>query len=214
MPRYRKKRYYKKRRYKKSGWGGWMSLAKRAMKTALYVKSLINVEKKAYDLSAQTPVTSSTGSITNLAPITQDDTITGRDGNTIKLKSVYFKAVLLRHDSSTSTYFRMCIFIDRANNDNTTPTITDILDTSSYLSALNLNNRKRFLVLFDKLVTLDSLTKKTKAFNIYKKLDFKTVFADNSAIPSSNGLYLLCLSSESSYAPSLVFTSRVRFLDN
>lgn len=107
----------------------------------LYVKSLINSELH-YDYSSYNTTISSTGSIHHLTAVAQDDTNTGRSGNSILPR--YLNLLFKFQNDNALDWIRFMVFRWK---DNSTPTIADIVEDSSnpVFSPLNDNiagNRK------------------------------------------------------------------------
>jgi len=179
---------------------------------------MVNVEYKVKDLVA-TATPSTSGSLTLLNGLTKGDDYNNRDGRQVRWKSIQMYLRSTIHASATNTSIRAIIFIDKQASE-TAPTVASLLDitTASGVDAFrNLSNRKRFVILADKRVTLNTdFPEKTTRY--YKKIDMKQIFDDSDAGTVSdvttNSLYVLFISDEATNVPNVIHNFRLRFIDN
>lgn len=207
--------------YGKSALYGGAGLAYQALKNSEYLKGLINTEFKAKDTYVSPSVTTS-GSLTLLNGLAKGDTLSTRTGRSVLFKSLQISIQAVINGSATTSRCRAIVFIDKQVNA-TTPTIAELLDTStaSALMAMrNLNWRKRFVILKDKSFVLDSDQHPEIIINkfLYKKMGMHTIYDDSDAGTvadiSSNALYIMLVSDEAVNAPGITVQARVRYLDN
>lgn len=185
--------------------------ASTALKVATTVASLINVEFKYVDqTSSLTP--NSTGTIFHITDIAQGDTMSTRDGDSVKLKSIQAKWYGKQHSSATNTILRIIWFIDTVGA--STPTISELLGSGADVNAFrNLDNRGRFVILKDVTFNLGDNT--TFDGSWYKKLNMQTLWHDGTGSGvTSNHLYMAYISNEATNTPNLYIRHRVRYLDN
>lgn len=217
-----KKRFVRRRRFKKkapSAWSSAKNLAWKGYKLAKYVKSLVNVEKKFIDTTS-TVATSTTPTIAPLTLVAEGDDYNQRNGRSIKLKSLQCRYYLNANASATQSYMvRVLIFIDKDSR-GSAPTSSELLqDNTNFNSPINLNNGKRFVVLYDKISDIsptntdDSL--KWKSY--FKQLAMHTSFMGTGATQGdadTNHIYLCYFSTGGAYPPGFSYYFRTRFIDN
>ena len=152
--------------------------------------------------------------------IVKKNTATSRDGDSIKLKSLFHRCEYITV-AGTPAVIRCMIFVDTQNN-GALPAVTDVLQTASRLSPLNMVNSKRFIVLQDELFDMNiyqTTTGMYRTMKFFKKLDFHTKYRDGtSSVTGANTNAIFCLYisniSAGATAPSVSFTNRIRFMDN
>ncbi len=137
------------------------------------------------------------GATTTVFSPAQGNTLNGRDGNRVVVKSIRFKGSLhttLDADQSTcTTYYqpRIVIFIDRQPN-GAVPTVTDVMEATATARPWDLPNlafKSRFRILFDKTFDLSqgdvmddtgantaALGGRSIPIDLYKKLELPVEF--------------------------------------
>lgn len=191
--------------------GGWANPSTTAELKFIDVSSNANPAAGAATFS--TPVL--------LNGIASGSTAETRIGRKIVLKSLYLRAfVNLNATSTFGSQIRVIVFYDKQANA-TAPAITDLLLADNYLSPNNLSNRDRFVVLCDEMMEPISVNaNNSTAITVYKKLNLETMFNGGSAGTvgdiTSGSVYLMTAQNGiiGTAAPSFVFRSRIRFLDN
>ena len=143
------------------------------------------MEAKVVDTDPANYSMDTTGSITLINGVATGSDFTDRIGRKIILKSVYVRGIIKPVDSQTNDALcRMMVVYDMQAN-GAAPAITDILKSATSQSQLNMNNRDRFKIIFDKVVALgarDIASGYTGLVNVvpikkYKKLRHETVFS-------------------------------------
>lgn len=211
---YRRRRYKKKSWYNKKHCYSARDVAISAMKGVKYLKGLVNseVHKLESDIGASV---SDSGSITHLTPITQGDSTANRQGNSVLGKYLTCRGILTKHASATATQVRCMLFRDNQQVGDTSPGISDILQSTPYInSMLSSTTVGRFTKLYDKLVFLSS-NKPSGQFVI--NLAVKSHVRFNGSASSDiqkNGLYLVLVSNEATNTPSVDAQARFGFYDN
>lgn len=219
MPMYRRKynkktkKYYYKR--KRNIW--YNRSANKALRLARYAVSNLNVEYKFYDTDDSVSLGTS-GTIYNLAPIPQGDGSSSRDGRSIKLKSLFIKGSLQLNPSATTSRVRIMVVM-KINNGLSAPVATDVLDTVLMNSLRNLDNTDNIKVLYDKRFIIDSNRQSELYWQFYKKLNHRQQYqigatAGVATVLERFGFYLIAFSDEATNTPTMLYTSRVRFIDN
>lgn len=195
------------------------------------------IEKKVQDIAVATYQVNSTGVFTLLCiPVVGAD-MNARVGRKINIKSVYIRgfvgiqaALLSTADSEIPPQqWRMIIVADMQPN-GAAPATTDLLNTASPSSHLNLNNRDRFKVLADKVYTSDGYVNVSTAtqarssqgritFKVkcYKKTNIETIFnATNGgtiADITSGAVYMFWIGSQAASDGNAIVGTRVRYTD-
>ena len=180
------------------------------------LKGLINTEFKKINVTAAATV-STTASIIVINPSVMGDDFDSRDGRVIRLKSVQLTLTAAIGATTTFSFVRVMVVIDKQPNE-ISMVITNLLDFANITSHRNLDGRKRFVILKDKILELSQVGKRTGIIKWYKELDMKTIYDDSNTGTivdiTTNTLYLVLISDEASLVPFVTRTTRVRFIDN
>lgn len=214
MARFRgRRRTFRKKR------GGWRnmrlgSLASKAYKTAMYLKGLINVEKKFFDTNNTATDVINTGVIEQLTNIAEGSDYNNRTGRSVKATSNWIQLEFRQHASATQTHLRYLIVIDKENQ-GTTPAVTDVLKSANVYSPMNIDNGSRFKVLLDKRFSFDSAGTTICQRKHFKKLFHHIKWKGTNGTDEGEGqLYIVLVSNEATNKPGFSYTNRVRFIDN
>lgn len=218
-----KRGYFKKaykagaKRYSK---GGKFS-STRLVKDVAMLKSLINAEKKFMDYNL-TPTISSTASYNHINGCAQDDTETGRDGQSVKMVSLYVEGYVTLNASATQDNVRISVVLDRQVN-GSGPAYTDIYESSNPASFRNKDTVDRFQVLKSQNIILSHNGANLKKFCFYinlGKFDQKDMHVKyNGALATlasiyTNALYITWVGTQATNTSTAVINSRIRFVDN
>lgn len=220
------KRSRRPMRRNKRGYGqrsSWVGIAKTALRTANFLKSLINVETKFIDTTATTNV-SATSSIVPLTLCAQGVTDTTRNGNSIKAYKNSLKYNLsISGGTPTDGVVRVMLVLDKVSN-GTAPLISDILDNTGALTETLChyngdNMGSRFIILDDKRYHLDTSGREQVTGHSFHKLRHHVKYDDTTAVIASattGHLYLVFVSNNATMAaePSITYSNRFYFLDN
>lgn len=95
-----------------------LAVASTALKSARYLRSVLNVEHKFLDSNSVPLANASAWTLDNLLmDIPQGDTPSSRDGNQVKIKSLRLRGIVSRNanavPTTASNFFRMVVFIDK-----------------------------------------------------------------------------------------------------
>lgn len=159
---------------------------------------------------------------------------TGTDYNNRKGRRINVVSIQLRgymsypgaaSNETDSTMCRIMIIEDSQTN-GAAPTMANILQAVTPTSFMNLDNRERFKVHYDRMFTVtpfntnttasDGLTNNTPTINFYKKCNIPVVFEGTAATVgsvSSGALWLVTLGSQATTALRFTASVRVRFVD-
>lgn len=212
-----RRRFRRTRRTRYTTGGSIKYLASKAMSGVRYLKNLINVEFKTIDATSSATY-GTTPVIAPLNAVAIGDDYNNRDGRQIRLKSCALRMDFLANAAATTDTQIRCVLVLAKSPEGVAPTFTDVFDTANLYSQRNLTNRKEFVIMFDKIITLSPDSVDKKFFKYYKKLNFKTIFNSTSTATvagiESNGLFLMFLSSDNTNQPTINYTHRCRFIDN
>ena len=217
MPRktYRRKKTYRKQNqpwFKNAN--SAYKLAVRAAKDIWYLKGLVNSEMLHRTNSGST-TSNSTGTLTLLNGFGQDDTASGRTGNSVLMRNVLVRLVFTQHPTAISTQYRVMIVLDTQQISDTNPSVTDILESANPLSTLKVGNAGRFKILKSWMFTTDDDKGQTKVINYYKDMRMHTRFngiADTDI--QKNGIYLVTICNQATNTPTFDYYWKVGYHDN
>lgn len=126
-----------------------MVVAKAALQLAKSLRSEVE-RKRVQQITTQTNYLA--GVVTLVSGIAQGDGVSGRTGDSVRLQNLDLRVNFATFTDSTVAW-RMIVFSDRRQVAGTNPTVTQVLDTDSAISAFALGTADRWLVLKD--VTID-----------------------------------------------------------
>lgn len=158
-------------------------------------------EHKALSVQASGVIISSTGTVINLTnSIVEGVDINQRSGTTIRIFRMHFRFAMQMNTDDQSG--RFIIFRDNMNT-GTTPTVTDILPTTGYLSHFSDTRevqQKRYTIILDRIsdVSIGGPSRITKVADI--KYVGNVYYNAATAVAAANGkgaLFLLVIGSRS-----------------
>lgn len=220
MPRFNRKRSNVRRRsrpwYERKYTA--QQLAVKAWKATKYLKGLVNSEMLHLDVS------NSLGAATNaswhLTGLSQDDTSSGRTGNSLLLRNIYIRGKIEINTAVTgNTRVLLALVKDKQQISDTIPAVADVFSSpTSPETMLSLNNSGRFKVLWRKTYVMSPATGGRNAIEVskyWKLYDHVRYNGPNTADIQKNGYYLMVISSEiAANAPTVSITSRIGYHDN
>ena len=211
--------------------GSWLTrkysvaqLAKGAWKGVKYIKSLINVEKKFFDVSANALSVTSTATIVNLSNIAEGSDYNTRDGNSILMQSLQWRATIVGNQNSSGRQIvRIIVFRDNDQR-GTDPALSDLLENTAggfvIQSPLLHYVNRRFAVLSDKVYSI-VINGDTAVRHIKKFIKFPpsthVKYQGTTGADGSNwegALYAAFVSTDATNAPNMDYYFRLRFTDN
>jgi len=200
--------------------------AYQAIQLASKVAALINVEQKYFD-RLEVGNQNKTPSVELLSNIDQGTDVNARIGNSIAIKSLYFKCNVIKHDSASMTRVRLMLIEDKNDNHGTAPTSASILKGNDMLSFLNKDNSMRYKVLMDKLVIVDAnqpikmIKKYFKFGGTSNERGKVTVWNKHITWHGASGgdttkghYYLLQFSDDDTNQPTIETNMRLKYVDN
>lgn len=183
-------------------------------------------ELKVCDVSGATIQALSSGAVTLINGVSQGTDYTNRIGRKILVKSLFMRFNIYPNSAisqPTGDLIRVLLLCDYQPN-GAAPTTTDILQTADYLSPLNLNNRDRFKVWYDKYISMEAsyypsflLTAGSPAMHfrqVFKKMSMEVINSGSGATVGSiqtGAMYIFVISK--STGTLYDFNTRVRFID-
>jgi len=108
-------------------------------------------ERKVIDVAPGTLVADTTGTITALNLVATGTDFTNRIGRKILMRSIYIRYRVNNFDNSSVNNCSRVILVSDMQTNGALPAITDVLDTIHAESQVNLNNRDRFRIIWDKI---------------------------------------------------------------
>lgn len=188
-----------------------IDMATKALSTANYVKGLVNVEHKYFDSSVSSPI-STTATLTHLTPISQGDGPSSRDGNSVRLKSLFARDNIAINASATTSFCRLIYFIWK---DDDAPAASDLLLTGVYDSQLNIEKSDKYKILSDRSLSFDNVGTKSKSMKTFRKLNHHLKFDNTAGTDYESGsIWVLAISNEATNTLSRSSNQRVRYIDN
>ena len=213
---YRRKRNYRRKRtpwYRKKY--SAITLAKKAYSGVKYIRGLVNSEMFDVVTTGNNYAITNTGGVVHLSNIAQDDGSTGRTGNSILAKSLFYRFVMKCHASATVSTVRVIFLWDTQQVADTSPAVSSILQSTDPLSALSLSVEGRFTIIKDYTFTLDNITKKSFAIKNFCSLNKHIRFNGSTGSDiQKNGLYLMCISDEATNTPTISYNCKLSYHDN
>lgn len=213
--RYNRKRVMSKR---PSRWKIYKQAGSQLWRDVKYLKSVINVEYKNVDNSAtaQSPTTTPIFMLLNGVATGTDST--DRTGDSVKFVSILFRVRMILNINTNQTIIRLMIVRDKQPNTAIFTQADLLASTTAILSPINLANGKRFKVMIDRTVKLDT-NNEEKSMNIFKKMKLHTRYGTNTngiASINTNSIYFIIWSDQAAAgtAPLCEWYSRLRFIDN
>lgn len=216
------KRYPKRRTYRRKN-TAWYNkkysakdLAVKALKNTQYLKGLVNSEMLHKDTSVT--LGSNTSNVTQIIDVTQNDLDSGRTGNSILLRNIYFRGKLEINTAVTgNTRISLILFKDKQQQPDSTPSVTDLLKSNDPDSMINLSTAGRFKILWRKTYALTPVSggRNVVDFSKYWKVyDHVRYNGSASTDIQKNGYFLAIVTSEGTNFPSVSINTRIGYHDN
>ena len=131
----------------------------------------------------------------------------------LKRFPVTIGGVLSLNGSATTTRIR-CMLVRDTRPNNSLPAVSDVLSSINVNAFMNIDDQiKRFRVLHDKVIVLDSNNHREYVVKVYKKLNHHLKLNDTQT-PVLNDIFWLMVSDEATNTPSVSIQSRIRYYDN
>lgn len=217
-----KKKYGRRRRRRFARKRGGFSLssawktAKWAAKTAWKLKGLVNSEMMKLDTSASGVSIPTTGVVTHMTAVAQGDSDASRHGNSIYVRSLNIKGYVRMNAAATASVYRLAVIIDTQQVGDTSPSYSDIYESSDVNSHLNNTTVGRYKVLKNIVFTLIVGQSDVKYFDINIPMRHHVRYnGANSSDVQKGGIYLVRVSNEGvGFTPSDSYEARLSYHDN
>lgn len=217
------KRYYSSAKRKYHRVNKWSktpqtprALAWQAYKGVKYLKGLVNSEMLHLDNSYS--LGASSNAIYHITGMSQNDTDSGRTGNSILLRNIYIRGLIEINPAVTGdSRVLVALVKDRQQISDTTPSVTDIFKSTSPETMLNLNASGRFKVLWRKTYVVAPVSGGRNAIEVkryWKIYDHVRYNGSGTADIQKNGYYLVVITSEPVNHPTVNFSTRIGYHDN
>jgi len=220
MPYYRRRKTYRRRRSRQPWYRkkyNAAQLAYKAYKGVRYIKGLVNSEM-FHDGVNNSAAYSWSGALQHITAISQDDTVSGRTGNSVLLRQMWIKWTASINSSATNTLVRVMIICDKQQVGDTSPSASTVLDQTGTIQApfgnLAVASVGRFKVLYSKVVNLNQdrpTTMQSHYFNMRTHVRYNGT-ADTDI--QKNGHYVLIISNEETNTPTIQHNIRIGYHDN
>lgn len=195
-------------------------MAKRTAVGLNEIRKLINIEEKQLVTTVASTSFDTNGVIQPISRIAQGTNYTDRVGNSIKMQHIEVRGRLFKASAATTSVLRVLLVRD-LDGYGTLPAVTDILETvgsaTAPLTQYDFLNRKRFSILYDELLTLNSTGDSSAVFEISMPHEGHILYLGTTAAAASDGkgsLYMVFVSDETTNTPSFAFSSRIVFTDD
>lgn len=191
-----------------------MQLAAKAAKGVWYLKGLVNSEMLHTQTLGSSSISSS-GTVFLLNGLAQGDTSSARTGNSVLMRNCHLRLGFAQNATAVTTFYRVILFWDTQQVGDTSPTVTDILESASPYSPLATASVGRFRILKSWFFSTDDTKAQTKAINHYSKFRVHSRFNGTASSDiQKNGLYLMAISDQSTNTPTMAYSMKVGYHDN
>lgn len=215
--RYNKRRpSYRKKYYRKKPGYNWGSMARTALKTAQFVKSIVNAEAKYFDSSIDVELGTTAGFYLLNNPA-QGTTALTRTGDSIKSKSITINYAVNKNLNASATNPCYCDVYLIYTKDSGAPTMSDLFatPTSPWLSLRKKDHMQDWKIIDARHFILSTVDNKTSLTGtIYRKLNFHTRFLTGTTDIDDGSLYLGIMASDNTYKCACGFKVRYCYYDN
>jgi len=192
---------------------GALAYAKRALKMAEYIRSIINVEYKYYEAD-QSFVANYNGTLTNICSPTQGVSVIQRDGDSIKMKTCQVTGQI-SGGTALPEVVRIIVFIDKEGL--IAGTGSNLLENTASASvvraSLNQDNRNDVNILIDESFAMDTYHP-ISIFNFVIPVETHQHFLAGSANVKNNGLTLGVFSQGATLSPTVSYHTHTTYVDN
>lgn len=202
---------YKKRKLMNSGY--------QALKEVRELKKLWRPEYKVSTDGLSQAVSSTAVIDEAISLIQQGNLKVNRDGNQIRVTEIHLKVKMTQHASTTSNFLRVMIVLDKQCN-GIKFGLSDLLDDTQGIPITQyreLDQTDRFHVFCDKMMTTTNDGGDNAWFEYHNmKVNFVMKYdASTGAITdlTSNCLFLLFVSDQTTNTPTVVSNFRIRYVD-
>lgn len=158
------------------------------------LRALVNSEEFVFDTGYNNTTVANTAIFTQLNNIAQGDGQSARTGNSILMKRLHRTEFTILTGSANAVV-REILFLDKQQIADTTPTVTDILESASPYALLNKLTKYRFQILEDNFYTLSTAARPTRTMRSSKYLHKHAKYNGTASTDiEKNGLYKMIIS--------------------
>lgn len=176
-----------------------------------------SIEKK-YHPSIETFATSNAGTIKPLSNMAEGDQAINREGIKITFDQIYGKFLVVGDATKTNgpSLLRIVIFHDKEMH-GTYPTVANLMETVNVLAQFNHVNRQRFKIIYDHIMAVGNDVDAYGFTHVWKyraKLKGNASYLGTTTSEGSQGannLYMMVLTDEATYPPSIAYDMMTRF---
>lgn len=182
--------------------------------------SKVNSELKYTDYVLPPSTINQTGNIQCLSNIVQGDTTNDRNGNSQLNHNMFIRIQMQMNieNDPVAQKLRVITFVWNDDASQNIPTITDILEniTMPHISPLNLETSKYYSIISDKIYTLTQA--QTPALSLKKYVKLNPLHSKYDGPLATNytfgHIFVLAVSDQVAFGPTLNYYSRIRYYDN
>jgi len=216
-------RKIRKQNFTKRTQRGAYNVARKALYGLNKLRQMVNVEYKYHDTQANNHASGWGGGVSTLTTITQGDTATNRNGNSILAKSLALTYMAYPGSTQTVTKEIRVVLVRGIAEDARTPIGSDILLHSGSAYAITshrkLDNTSEYKVIYDKVHSVmtnsannDHLVTK----KLFLKFNHHIKYTLGADTTEKGGLFLFVFTDTASGTanPTIQFQSRLRYIDN
>lgn len=209
-----------------TGWQPYANMAKQALKTASFVASLVNTEKKVIDTTISPVSVYNAGyGITPITLVGQGDDYNQRNGRSCKISDLDIRGTVKVNTGNAPAVFRWLLISDN-DCQGANPTMTDVLtgtvtnDEVVYaFRNIASANPQRYTILKDKRITINPNGTTIHNIVYHKELQHHVKYLGSSSSITSAGagsLFIVYIATGASAANGVLFEAkaRARFIDN
>lgn len=221
------KRPTKKYSYKKKGASRgrvYGAAAGQLWKDVKLLKAMVNVEYKVQDTNQPSATVNGTPTVTLFNALQRGDDYNQRNGRSVKWTSIYQRITAQSSATATTPHYIRYILFWYKDASGVAPTPLQMFGAAapSINQMMNLNVRKDFIILYDKVIKCNPVTggSSSNFLKIYKKCSQHTIFNAGNlgtiADIESGALYAFTWSDTSVgiEMPIMTVQSRLRYIDN
>lgn len=223
MPRrYNNRRRRVVRKKKPAGWFGkryqlYSKAGSQLFKDVMYLKGLINVERKYNDITGASTIGNTWQAIL-LNGIAQGDTTVTRDGSSQKAIGNLLRLYLKMNASATASRIRVVLVRFKPSHEQSSPVVANMFEASTDIqSPLNKNYARDYKIYLDHTYALTVAKQESININKYMPLKFHTRYSGTGATFASvaeNQLWVMFMSDEATNTPTYDLYNRFNFIDN
>lgn len=181
---------------------------------SLVKKLLRGREVKIHDILVQNTAFTAAGVMIGLNSISGGGANDERDGTKVNFFNIDIRWQCVLHSSDVVTQCRVIVFRDSMQVASTVPLPAQLMSTTSPLSQVNVLNRNRFVVFYDRTMVVGTGMGRVKTGRFNKRVAFETHWSGATAGSHlKNGLYMLIITDESTNFPTFNWSSRLMYND-